>query len=694
MAKVTIEALWKQLSRSGLLGPTRMVEVARRFQNFAANGGTSLEPTAAELASWLVEQEIVSREQCDVLLRRIASPAAPPPFSPSKQPENATPQEDAPSASTIVADDSRRPSRRMAERGNLTGKKTLWISACSLAAVALIVTLAFSLGGGNDTPTGDEAIAETPLDTSAPGAIAPALETDAAAISPKKDEEKQRAATPPREIAMPDDGQTLWASPTAGLPPTLRHVPSGTQVVCTLRPQELLTAGYGKALLAGLGPAGDEWQQWIEAASGHDLQEIRRLDIMLGESDRMSPLLAVVVYPKSPLDENLVEGGIIDNEQAEGKEARKSWQQARQAALAETQPVQPPLVYFFPDRDRMVLAPREVIDELQAADTGGAPLVHPLSELNDRVDRDRHINILFSSDYLQSEREKLYGQRLAPMRESITWMLGPDSGIQGGVLSLHLEERLFAELQIFTLREVLPRIAAREFHKRIDQSPRRAKDHLKTLSIHSYSRDVLWDFPEMLRSVAHYTRHDRDGRFGVVRCYLPASAAAHLASAIDLTLWETARARAGDTSTGPSTTIARRKRTLEERLGEKTSLSFDRSSLEKSLQMLSEDVGIRIVILGSDLQLEGITKNQSFGLDMRDRSIRKILNAIVQQANPDKTATELSDPAQKLVYILKEKFKGGDDAIVITTRAQAAARRDTLPEEFVNLTENTPIPNP
>ena len=47
-------------------------------------------------------------------------------------------------------------------------------------------------------------------------------------------------------------------------------------------------------------------------------------------------------------------------------------------------------------------------------------------------------------------------------------------------------------------------------------------------------------------------------------------------------------------------------------LARQVSLSFPRDTLEKSLEMLSTEIGVEIVILGSDLQLEGITKNQSF----------------------------------------------------------------------------------
>ena len=77
-------------------------------------------------------------------------------------------------------------------------------------------------------------------------------------------------------------------------------------------------------------------------------------------------------------------------------------------------------------------------------------------------------------------------------------------------------------------------------------------------------------------------------------------------------------------------------------------------------------------IEGKDLQLEGITKNQSFGLDERDKPADEILRKVMQLANPD----------GKLVYVLKPLEPGGKDVVFITTRAAVAKRGDKLPPEL------------
>ena len=556
----------------------------------------------------------------------------------------------------------------------------------------------------DEEPPEDPEGAETPADEGPPSED----RDDSPASVQEDDPDRNDMTAAPQFDLVEDDGKSLWTSPTSGSPPPLWHVPAGTQVVMTFQTAALLAREEGAALLTALGPGVDEYRRWIEVATGWSLADIRRLDVMLGEGTDLSDdtaLLAVVVYPQIPL--------------AQG-ELAASWQEDRHAALEGAGFASTSLAFHIAAPDRIVIARANVIAEMQAGedhspqDTGEppeagaavpaeslgegeppserveaslaadspqpppAPLPPPLPELWESVDGDRHCNILFAASYLRSARESLFGQYLSPLREGVDWMFGSGDEVQAGLLSLHFDEQLFAELRIYGVRDVLPRLLARDFHDRIDASPRRLREHLKTLSLHPYSRDVLWDFPEMLRSVSRYTRHDRDGRQGIVRCYLPATAASHLALGIELTMWETAR------EGGAGAPPARREpRTLADRLEQRATLSFGKSSLEMALETLAEDVGFRVVILGGDLQLDGITKNQSFGLDMRDRPVREILDAIVQQANPDKTATQLSDDAQKLIYVVKPKYEGGEDAVVITTRARAAERGDVLPPQFV-----------
>ena len=127
--------------------------------------------------------------------------------------------------------------------------------------------------------------------------------------------------------------------------------------------------------------------------------------------------------------------------------------------------------------------------------------------------------------------------------------------------------------------------------------------------------------------------------------------------------------------TGRQATKTRIGTTLEEKLASITSLVLPKETLEQSLRLLAEDIGVDIEILGQDLQLAGITKNQSLGIDLRDQPAKKILLEILLRANPDRTATGPADPRQMLVYIIKLSEEGSR-RIFVTTRTAAAARGD------------------
>ena len=89
------------------------------------------------------------------------------------------------------------------------------------------------------------------------------------------------------------------------------------------------------------------------------------------------------------------------------------------------------------------------------------------------------------------------------------------------------------------------------------------------------------------------------------------------------------------------------------------------------MELLSKEIDVPIVILGKDLQLEGIAKNKSFGFDERDRPAGEVLRAVLKLVSPE----------GKLAYVIKPR-DGGEDAIFITTVSAATKRGDTLPAEF------------
>jgi hypothetical protein len=175
----------------------------------------------------------------------------------------------------------------------------------------------------------------------------------------------------------------------------------------------------------------------------------------------------------------------------------------------------------------------------------------------------------------------------------------------------------------------------------------------------------------MLKTMSQYTRTSHDDGIALARCYLPLPAGHNLLLGSRLQL--------GDESTPltPKPTLS-----ITDRLNQVTTLSFPKETLEKALEMLAADLKIRIQIAGRDLQLEGITKNQTLSLDVRNRPAGEILVEVLLRANPDRTATGAADPRQKLVYVIRPSKEELSHAVIVTTRTAATQRGEELPEVF------------
>jgi hypothetical protein len=113
-----------------------------------------------------------------------------------------------------------------------------------------------------------------------------------------------------------------------------------------------------------------------------------------------------------------------------------------------------------------------------------------------------------------------------------------------------------------------------------------------------------------------------------------------------------------------------------------TSLQFARDSLESALEQLSQAIGVEIVIIGPDLQSDGITRNQQLSINLENRPAAEILVEILRAANPDKSSSGPQDDRQKLVYVVKPLSPGGEEGVFVTTRSRVAERGEVLPAAF------------
>ncbi len=545
------------------------------------------------------------------------------------------------------------PSAKLPARKKNRQRNQLLITAGVMAALALALGIAFLSSGPVPPPPAAAPTAPAPLPT-AEKQIEPVVQPPA---SPQ---------------LVDDDGRTLWASPTAGEPIRLEYLPPGCDLVLHLRPAAWLANPSSRASLAALGPQGASLVGELESATGYSLEEVDELLVGVRGSSGKPLEVALVASPQTPLTTT---GERID--------PPAPFRTAREAQYeGSAYRVGAPWCFFAPPVEqgkRFVVATRPVMQEVLEAGGAAPPLRRELEAVAAASDRDRHITLLLAPSFLFTDGRALFSGVTEALRDPV-FEFQPDA-IRAASLSAHWGESFYLEMKVASSAEVTPTRMAALLDSRISKWPSELQLAVLDLNPAPHGRRVVAQLPAMTRLLAEYTRFGAENGLAVLNCYLPLPAGENLLAASELML---AQLSAGAGGVAPTTvTTASRAATIAEKLRQKASVSFARDTLEMAVAYLSEEIEAPILILGGDLQLEGITKNQSFGLDATDQPAGRVLLEILQKANPDKTATGPADPRQKLVYVVKPG-DDGQQAIYVTTRAAAAKRGDKLPEVFGN----------
>lgn len=501
-------------------------------------------------------------------------------------------------------------------------------------------------------------------------------------VTPEKEE-------PPKKIALlnePDPSEVetdpetvkgidepIWESPTHGTRLDLAYLAFGAQVVVTLRPAELLQQPEAERLLdpRTLGPLSDLLKKDLPALAGTGLENMRQVVIGLLDGSPGPPRLCFVVQTVQPVAK---------------EDLLKAWgdptaTKSRDAPNKETFYSKNGRSYYLPKTEggqRIVMAPEQEMPDILLANGLAPELRLQMEVLLEKSDDQRLFNLLIAPDFLFTSGKTLFSgpaERLkAPLDDFLT-IETEDKRFElpkAVLLSLDLrDERLFLEMRMDNSSKVKPSpVLARDALDKVRGLQKLVSHYVRDLYLSPYSKPVLWDYPEMVLSLVQQTVCGLDDKQVVLRACLPDKSAHNLALGAYLSLLETPGAGDAVVATNDE---PKKALTVNERLDQKIPLSFPRNTLEKSMELVGEEIGATIIILGSDLQLDGITKNQSFGIDEPEQPARQILQKIMKLANP----------AGKLIYVVKPKEGSDEEVIYITTRAAAAKRGDKLPPELV-----------
>jgi hypothetical protein len=491
---------------------------------------------------------------------------------------------------------------------------------------------------------------------------------------PKAPETEPKASDDGKTSLIADDGNTLWASPTSGPPLNFSELPSSAQLFLSVRPWDLLNKNrFNPQLFAAAGPLAEMGRAKVEADVGLKFPEMQLLEVAWVED---GGALTPVYYVR-----------------AKDRAAAEKWQQNLGSPKMEMIGDKsvgrgPKLLYYWPAKDngmRLIATYPKQMQELITAPARAHPKVERLLA---QSDEQRLVNLIMTTSYLFAEgADALPGQK--PLVKMFEQILSYDTAALS--LSLHVDDQsFFTELKLLPAAGQGAKQAALLFLEKLRSWEPGATAFVGEAlqkNNQAYGFNVLMALPRRVGKFASMVRADEDNGVVVVRSYLNAAAAPHLIQGAELALAysgtgagapQLALGAPAAGGTTPGTPAAQPTgNTPADKLKKVISLTFDRDTLEKSMVMLGDELGTPIEIMGGDLQLEGITKNQSFGLDEKNKTGSEILQVIMKKANPD----------GKLVYIIKPKAPGGEDQIYITTRSAVAKRKDTLPPELVTDTK-------
>jgi hypothetical protein len=495
------------------------------------------------------------------------------------------------------------------------------------------------------------------------------------------DHPAESSTRPARQVV--DDPTLPWASPTSGPPPRLAYLPPGSQLILLARLAELSADDEGRLFLGSLGPAAAAAVAALEKLCGGKVDHIESVQAgwQAGGPDEVVAGYAV----------QFIEGRAAPADEASRQAA---WGETTEVAIdGETVYRSPSLSFWVPAAEKgrvLVIASHVMVAKDVALGPGGPPgttqeplmativreslamdpatgtglaatLPGDLEALVGMLDADRHVTVLGSPHFLLNAGRPLLAGSLARLVEPLEGLFG--ESVQAAALSLHVGDNSYLEMDVVSSLELPARKRVAGLVARLDGLPAQVERFCTSLDPDPYGRVLVLRLPAMLRVLAGQIRGGAEGRGVVLNAYLPRHALHNLALAAEIAL---AQRPAAPGATAPGAAAPAAQGALG-RLAKKMTLTFVSDNLERSIQMVSEETGVPMEILGGDLQLEGITKNQSFGLDEQDKAADAILRTILAKSNPD----------GKLVYVVGKK--DGEEWIFITTRAAAAKRGDTLP---------------
>ena len=324
--------------------------------------------------------------------------------------------------------------------------------------------------------------------------------------------------------AGPDDGVSLWASPTAGNPLPLDYVASSAQLILAVRPANILHRPDGDQLLPSLGPWGDMAAHAIKDATGLELNQIDQVELVVHDSGDGKPVTTAVIRTI---------------EKMAPEERLAAWGNPTATTDGDATYYQgPKLCYFLPAKEGgklLVVGPAAQIKEIvHPSDSPALP--RGLELMLPHTDADRDVSLVFLPSYLFGDGKAVLSGPLSALEKPLEDFFTGD--VVAADLSLHFDANFFLELRTTGMPGKEAGTLSDDLARRLKAVPTSVENDLDGLNLHPYGRKLLRRLPEWMRLLSEYTRSGVDQEQPVLRCYLPSIAAPNLLMGTELALAE------------------------------------------------------------------------------------------------------------------------------------------------------------
>jgi serine/threonine protein kinase len=663
-------------------GPVAAGPVTKREAN-VASANVTLRDVAPVQPSVTPPQEI---EPPSVPSLSTPAPASSNPVPASIAPASIAPASIAPASIEALEEPSKAKGtssvrRKKKKKKNLTGPLVLGSMGFLLMILIVLVLIRGGGSGGQPVAEGPRVPPPPPPTEFRGSADRPA---PTAAESPSSVGSGTQPNTKPA-YQFVDDDRTLWAAPTAGDSPALRLLPPGSPMVVTFRPDSIGPSGTGASLYSAFEPELSAAWQALEKRAGVPLSDVERVTMgIVGTSEgQVTASLAIELKLARPISELAERWQVSAARTGDGATIYVSSNPNADA-------------YYFDPQDPAsakyyAVASVEAIKEIAELEGGSIPLPPNLNDLWKGVGERPAFALLTTTNFLFADGRSMLSGYASEFVDPLRKLLLPDAS--GLTIRMDFDPAWFAEVRLTPGGGISPASLKKRLDDSLQLLPETAEQFIINTTPHPSWRALAIRLPGMMRALQTATRTGIIDGNATANFYLPSNAAPNILLA-SLLASNTPAGSSSVAVASNNSTSAPSLKTVDELLATKMRISFAQESLEMASRTVQDQFNasaptgslpLRVVLIGSDLQLEGITQNQQIRkFEHPDSTLQTVLDDLVRRANPDQTATELYQDAQKLLWVVgADPDDPTKPAVIITVRSQAMKKKLPLPPQFV-----------